>query len=77
MVLGDSFRMVAVGVLIGVPAAYVVGRSLESLLFGLQPMDPSTASRALAALLVIAGMASLLPAHRAARVDPMTALRDE
>ncbi len=77
MVLGESLRMVGVGALIGVPAAYVVGRSLESLLFGLQPMDPSTASRALAALLVIAGMASLLPAHRAARVDPMTALRDE
>jgi hypothetical protein len=77
IVLGDSLRMVSVGVLIGIPAAYAVGRYLESLLFGLQPIDPSTAALALVALFVIAGMASLLPAHRAARVNPMTALRDE
>jgi ABC-type antimicrobial peptide transport system permease subunit len=77
IVLGDSLRMVSVGVLIGIPAAYAVGRYLESLLFGLQPIDPSTAVLALVALFVIAGMASLLPARRAASVNPMTALRDE
>jgi predicted permease len=77
MVLGDSMRMVGVGVLIGVPTAYAVGRYLESLLYGLEPLDPSTASAALFALMVIAGMASLLPARRAARIQPLTALRDE
>lgn len=77
MVLGDSLRMVGAGVLIGVPAAYIVGRYLEGLLFGLEPADPSTALRALLALLVIAGLASILPAYRAARVNPLTALRDE
>jgi len=77
MVLGDSLRMVGAGVLIGVPAAYAVGRFLESQLFGLEPMDPSTASLALVALLVIAAMASFLPAYRATRVNPLSALRDE
>lgn len=77
MVLGDSLRMIGVGILIGVPAAYGVGRYLESQLFGLKPMDPSTVSLALIALLIIAGMASFLPAYRAARVNPLTALRDE
>jgi predicted permease len=77
MVLGDSLRMVGAGVLIGVPAAYGVGRYLESQLFGLEPLDPTTASLALLALLVIAGIASFLPAHRAVRVNPLTALRNE
>jgi ABC-type antimicrobial peptide transport system permease subunit len=77
MVLGDSLQMVAAGVLIGVPAAYAVGRYLESQLFGLEPVDPSTASLALIALLVIAGVAAMVPARRAARVDPLTALREE
>jgi len=77
MVLGDSLRMVGAGVLIGVPAAWAVGRYLESLLYGLEPMDPSTTSASLLALIVIAGMAALLPARRAARVNPLTALREE
>jgi predicted permease len=77
MVLGDSLRMVGAGVLIGVPAAYAVGRYLESQLFGLEPVDPSTASLALITLWVIAGVAALVPAHRAARVNPLTALREE
>jgi ABC-type antimicrobial peptide transport system permease subunit len=77
MVLESSMRMVGAGVLIGVPVAYAVARYLESLLFGLEPVDPFTASAALLALMAIAGMASLLPARRAARVNPLTALREE
>jgi predicted permease len=77
MVLGDSLRMVGAGMLIGVPAAYAVGRYLESQLFGLGPVDLATAAQALLALIVIAGMASLLPARRGARVSPLTALRKE
>jgi hypothetical protein len=56
---------------------YAVGRYLESQLFGLEALDPFTASLALLALIAIAGMASLLPARRAARVSPLTALREE
>jgi ABC-type antimicrobial peptide transport system permease subunit len=77
MVLADSLRMVGAGVLIGFPSAYAVGRYLESLLYGLKPLDPTTASLALAALIAIAAVAALLPARRAARVNPLTALREE
>ena len=77
MVLGDSLRMVGGGVLIGVPTAYAVGRYLESLLYGLEPMDPFTTSLALVALIGIAGTASLLPARRVARVNPLAALRGQ
>jgi ABC-type antimicrobial peptide transport system permease subunit len=77
MVLGDSLWMVGAGVLVGVPAAWGVGRFLKSQLFGLEPIDPSTALFALLALIVIAGVAALLPACRAARVSPLTALREE
>jgi predicted permease len=77
MVLGDSIWMVGAGVLGGIPAAWAVGRYLESQLFGLEPMDPTTALLSLLALIVIASMASLLPARRAARVSPLIALREE
>jgi len=77
IVLGDSLRMVGIGILAGIPAAYAVGRYLESLLFELDPVDPSTLVLALVVLLGIAGAASVLPAHRAAGVNPMSALRDE
>jgi predicted lysophospholipase L1 biosynthesis ABC-type transport system permease subunit len=77
LVLGDSLRMVGAGVLVGVPAVWAVGRYLESQLFGLDPIDPTTAVTALAALVAIAAVAALVPARRAARVDPLTALREE
>jgi hypothetical protein len=77
MVLGDALRMVGVGILLGVPAAWAVGRYLESQLFGLGVMDALTASVALAVLMVIALPASYGPAIRATRVDPLRALREE
>jgi ABC-type antimicrobial peptide transport system permease subunit len=77
MVLRDSMVMVGAGILAGIPTAWAVGRYLESQLVGLEPMDPSTALLALIALILIACMAALLPARRAARVSPMTALREE
>lgn len=77
MVLGDSLKMVGAGVVIGVPLAYAVGRYMESLLFGLEPMDALTLLLALVALIVIALVASILPARRGAAVGPMMALREE
>ncbi len=77
MVLGDSLWMVAVGVLVGLPGAYAVGRLLKSMLFGLEPADPWTAAGALAVLAAVAAVAAWLPARRAARIDPMAALREE
>jgi predicted permease len=77
MILRDSLGTVGAGILIGIPCAYVVGRVLKQALFGLQPLDPWTAAFSLAALFAIAMMAAWLPARRAARIDPMTALREE
>jgi predicted permease len=77
MVLVESVAMVGAGVLVGVPAAWAVGRYLRSQLVGLEPNDPSTTALSLLALVVIAGLASLLPARRATRVNPLTALRED
>jgi ABC-type antimicrobial peptide transport system permease subunit len=65
------------GVALGIPLAFGVGRLASSLLYGLKPQDPGTAIAAIALLVLIALLAALLPARRAARVDPMTALRHE
>lgn len=77
MVLEDTIRMVAAGILIGLPAAYGAGRILNSTLFRLGPLDPSTASLAFLAVLMAALLAAWLPARRAARIEPVTALREE
>jgi ABC-type antimicrobial peptide transport system permease subunit len=77
MVLRDSLWLVGIGVLVGMPAAYGIGRYLEDTLFGLEPADPLTAAAALAVLATVAALAAWLPARRAARIDPMAALRDE
>jgi predicted permease len=75
IVVRQSLRLVALGVLIGIPGAVLVMRELSSLVFGLPPVDyPSLAIAA--ALLGAAGLAaSCVPAWRAAHVDPMKALR--
>jgi len=77
LVLGDSLGMVAAGVLLGVPAAFLTARMLKTLLFGLDPFDPSTAAVSVAALVATALVAAWIPARRAASIDPMTALREE
>jgi len=75
LVLGQGLRLVALGWLIGAAAAMVAADWMRSLLFGVQPSDPTTF--ALASLVIaLAGLAgSALPALRAATVDPVVALR--
>lgn len=77
LVLRDVAFLTAVGVLIGLPGGYGLGRLVESQLFGLTARDPLTFLLATATLLATAFVAGLVPAARAARVDPMTALRYE
>ena len=75
LVLGEGAQTVAVGVGCGVALALAGGRLIASLLYGIEPSDPITLAAVAVMLLAIAMLAALAPAWRAARVDPVTALR--
>jgi predicted permease len=81
LVLREALVLVALGLAVGVPAAFVAGRlagsRIAGLLFGLTATDPWTMAGAAALLTIVAMAAACLPAARAARVDPMVALRAE
>jgi ABC-type antimicrobial peptide transport system permease subunit len=77
MVLSESLRMVAVGVVLGVAVALVAGRFVQTMLFGLKPTDPVTIGLAALILIAVALLAGYLPARRAAKVDPLVALHYE
>jgi predicted permease len=75
--LERAFRWVAPGVLFGVLGSYAVAHVLRSLLFEVTPNDPKAVASALILLSTVATLAALLPARRAAGLDPMAALREE
>jgi len=77
MVMGQGLALVAVGVMIGVAGAFGLTRLIASQLFGVQPTDPTTFVLVALTLVGVAAMATLVPALRATRVDPVVALRDE
>jgi predicted permease len=77
MVLGELTRVVGLGLLTGLPLVYAVGRLLTASLYELEPLDPLSAGFALAVLLLVALIAAVLPARRAAGIAPITALREE
>jgi predicted permease len=77
MVMGESLLLVLIGSAIGLAAALATTRLVAGMLFGLTPSDPLTIALATLLLLVVAALAGWLPARRAARVDPMVALRQE
>ena len=76
-VVSGGARLVAIGVLAGLPAVWLGVRWIESLLFGVTPLDPFTIVGAIAVLLIAAQLAAYLPARRASRVHPLEALRHE
>ena len=76
-VLGGVARVLAIGVLVGVGLSMVLGRVLESMLFGVQPLDPLTFALVIAVLGATALVAVAGPAWKATRVDPVVALRTE
>ena len=77
MEVKSAIRLVVLGIALGLPAAWVASRWVQSMLFGLTPTDPATIAGA-AILLTTAGvMAAYLPARRASRVDPISVLRHE
>jgi len=77
MILRRSLLLVAFGVALGVPAALMAARPLESLLYGLKATDASTVAAGVFVLAATAMLASYIPARKAARIDPITALRNE
>jgi predicted permease len=77
MVLGEALGLVRPGLALGGAVAVAASRFIESMLFGLSAADPLTYASAAGVVIAVTVAASLLPAFRAARVDPMTALRAE
>ncbi len=77
MVVGQGLVLAATGIVIGLGLAFLVTRAMSGLLFGVSPRDPLTFVVVAAALTAVALVASYVPAHRAARVDPMVILRAE
>ena len=77
LVLSGARRSLLIGVAIGLPAAIGASRWVESMLFGLQPADPIAIVAAVLLLATVAHIAAYLPAWKAARVDPLVALRHE
>ena len=77
MVMRESMILVAIGVVIGLGATLAAGKLVATVLFGLNPTDAWTISGAVTLMIVVAVGAGYLPARRASRVDPMTALRYE
>ncbi|MFN2567308.1 MAG: FtsX-like permease family protein [Gemmatimonadaceae bacterium] len=77
LVLREGVLLAVLGIAIGVPVAYGAARGMSAALFGVRPEDPLTMATAAVLCLGTAVLGCLRPAVRAARVDPMTALRSE
>lgn len=77
MVLRDSLVLTAIGVAIGIPFAMLTGRALTASLYGVKPYDAATLVFAVLGIGLVAITASMIPARRAAGIDPLTALRAE
>jgi len=77
MVLRESLWMVAAGLALGIPAALALTKLVRGSLYGIEPNDPLSFVAAGALMVAVAATAAWIPARRAARVDPMRALRCE
>ena len=77
MVMRDAGWLMVAGIMCGAVLSLLAGRSAATLVFGLTPYDPSTLLLACLVLALVTATASFLPAHRASRLDGLTAMRDE
>jgi len=77
MVVGEASKLLGIGVVVGIALSLVASRTAGTLLFGLHSYDPATLAAAAVGLAVISIAASLIPANRAAKLSPMTALREQ
>jgi ABC-type antimicrobial peptide transport system permease subunit len=77
LVMRNALGTVAIGISAGIPAALATAVAARSLLFGVEPQDPTMLAGGALIVTLVALLASYLPARRAARVDPMVALKTE
>ncbi|HEX4684699.1 MAG TPA: ABC transporter permease [Gemmatimonadaceae bacterium] len=77
LVLGETARIVVVGIVLGIALSFALTRLVQSFLYGLEPRDPRTLAGAALLLTVVGVAASVIPALRAARMDPVAALRED
>ena len=77
MVMRQGFSIVAIGLVVGGVLAAVVAFALQRVLYGVQPLDPLAWGLAFTVMVLAAGLANFVPARRAMRIDPMTALRTD
>ena len=77
MVWRETLALVALGLLIGIPAAWLAARLIAHMVYGLSPHDPLTFAAVLLVLVAVTTIAGYFPARRATRVDPLRALRHE
>ncbi len=77
LVMKEVVVLLAIGLIVGVPAAMALGRYVSGTLYGITPNDPWMAGSTILLLSLVAAAAGLIPAHRASRIDPILALRYE
>ncbi|NIR44872.1 MAG: FtsX-like permease family protein [Gemmatimonadetes bacterium] len=77
MVVAQGFRVVAIGLVIGLAGSLLLARLIRSLLFGVGPTDPLVLTATVLILAACGAVACLLPARRATRIDPVVALSAE
>jgi putative ABC transport system permease protein len=77
MVVGEGLRLTAVGAVLGIAGSLLAGRLVATLLFGVTTVDPVTLAAVVAVLAIVTMLASWLPARRAARIDPLIAIRGD
>jgi ABC-type antimicrobial peptide transport system permease subunit len=77
LILGQGLWKAGIGIVIGLTGAYFLSHYMTTLLYGVKPTEPSVYVAVSLVLIVVAALASYLPARRAAKIDPLTALRDE
>ena len=77
MIVSQTLRLLAIGAIIGLAGGIALGRLASSLLFGTSPTDPLVLAGVTTSLILLGAAAGWIPAHRASRIDPAMALRDE
>jgi ABC-type antimicrobial peptide transport system permease subunit len=77
LVMKETLALAGTGILCGIPAAFAASRLLAGFLYGVKPGDPAVLAASASLLIATAALAGFLPARRAARIDPMEALRHD